>query len=156
MALPTTPPINLLAVGTEAGVSPPVSLASSAVRTLAGKTTGNINLLDLLGKSSRSYSVYGYFDQISGTLGRVSDRGTFWIIKSPSSAPVPTAYQWHYNDYGGMLMNGSLTGSTLQLDGPQHDGFGPYFSVDVWCEMTIEGVPYTTPVFTSSYQAGLL
>lgn len=52
MALPSSPPITMAQVAAELGVSLPLSLGDSRVRTLAGKPSGNISMLDLLGKSS--------------------------------------------------------------------------------------------------------
>lgn len=52
MTLPLSPPINMQQVATELGTTLPISLTDNSVRTLAGIPTGNISLLDLLGKSA--------------------------------------------------------------------------------------------------------
>lgn len=51
MALPTTGPISLGQVRTELNKTGSVSLGSTDVRNLAGKTSGTIKMSDLYGKS---------------------------------------------------------------------------------------------------------
>ena len=53
MALPSTGAISLLDVRNELGKTGAISLGDSAVRTLAGRTSGAISLGDLRGKSSK-------------------------------------------------------------------------------------------------------
>ena len=53
MALPSTGAISLLDVGNELGKTGAISLVDSAVRALAGRTSGAISLDDLRGKSSK-------------------------------------------------------------------------------------------------------
>lgn len=57
MALPSSPPITMAQVAAELGISLPLSLGDSRVRALAGKPSGDISMLDLLGKSSVDYSI---------------------------------------------------------------------------------------------------
>ena len=63
MALPSTGAISLLDVRNELGKTGAISLGDSAVRTLAGKTSGAISLGDLRGKSSK---IKHYIDFICG------------------------------------------------------------------------------------------
>lgn len=53
MALPSTGAISLLDVRNELGKTGAISLGDSAVRTLAGRTSGAISMSDLRGKSSK-------------------------------------------------------------------------------------------------------
>ena len=56
MALPSTGAISLLDVRNELGKTGAISLGDSAVRTLAGRTSGAISMSDLRGKSSFAYT----------------------------------------------------------------------------------------------------
>lgn len=55
MTLPATGNISLGMVGQELGIAMPLSLGDSRVRTLAGKTSGDISLTDLRGKTAVTY-----------------------------------------------------------------------------------------------------
>ena len=63
MALPSTGAISLLDVRNELGKTGAISLGDSAVRALAGRTSGAISLGDLRGKSSK---IKHYIDFICG------------------------------------------------------------------------------------------
>lgn len=52
MALPSSKPISLSQVASELGVGLPISLTQASVRALAGVSSGQISLSDLLGKSA--------------------------------------------------------------------------------------------------------
>lgn len=151
-------PVTMAKVAAELGVSLPLSLTDSRVRELAGKPTGPISLSDLNGKSAMSYAVNGAFNTLNGSLGQVYDRATLSITKSPSTAPNPTAYLWEIMDYGGSLMNGSLTGSTIQLTGPNYDpmSMSTQMQVDVRCRLTVNGSYVYTPYRTMYYNTGLM
>ena len=57
MALPSTGAISLLDVRNELGKTGAISLGDSAVRTLAGRTSGAISMSDLRGKSSYTHQL---------------------------------------------------------------------------------------------------
>lgn len=102
--------------------------------------------------------VSGYFNPTPAGPGgnqRV-DKGVFTVGRSPSSAPAITAWQWDYSDYGGMLMGGGTTSSSLTLTGPQYspENFPQSYQVDIWCTVTIGGVQYRSETLTAYYQGG--
>lgn len=59
MALPTTGPISLGQVKEELNKTGSISLGSTDVRNLAGKTSGQISLSDLYGKSAATWVKVG-------------------------------------------------------------------------------------------------
>lgn len=75
MTLPSTPPISLAQVAAELGVALPLGLDETNVRNLAGKPTGPVSLLDLLGKSA---------------AGPVNQFGGVWEKNAIASSPNDT------------------------------------------------------------------
>lgn len=159
MALPSSGSISIAQVATELGLSLPLDLNDSRVRTLAGKPTGNITLPnDLWGKSSRSYSVAGGFiaQSTGGSRPRYYDRGSWTISKSPASAPSPTAWSWFIQDmYGEIALIQGANTYNLTCRGQEYnlDAFNQQGNVEVYCTVTVEGVQYTTPSMTYIYTA---
>lgn len=101
--------------------------------------------------------VSGYFNpETVGPGGNLRDKGVFTVGRAPASAPAITDWQWDYTDYGGMLMGGVTTSSTLTLTGPQYspDNFPQSYQVDIWCTVTIGGAQYRSETFTIYYQGG--
>ena len=64
MALPSSGPISMSQIREELKSSGPISLGSSEVRNLAGKTSGTIKMSDLRGKSAEI--VYTKIDSFEG------------------------------------------------------------------------------------------
>ena len=104
--------------------------------------------------------VSGYFNPVQqGGGGNYYDDGRCSIYVLPSGTPTPTAYQWGFTDYGGALMIiGGTTGNQLRLRGPGYNinNFPQRFQVDIWCDVTINGMVYRTATETLYYQAGFI
>lgn len=111
MALPTSGQISLLQVRTELGLSGQISLASGAVRSLAGVASGQIRLTDLRGKSSRPTATVtrginnnndakGYYSGAYGAMTLTSFSGRTVVGVSARS-----------NDTNGLFVNVSGTTS---------------------------------------------
>ena len=122
MALPSTGAISLLDVRNELGKTGAISLGDSAVRALAGKTSGAISLGDLRGKSS-----FAYTHKI--TVG----------VATPSSSNyiANTAYGYMKPGYLGVDKCGSITPDLIN----NHQ----FHNLSVW----IEGGKYLFTCFTT-------
>lgn len=82
MALPSTGAISLLDVRNELGKTGAISLGDSAVRALAGRTSGAISMSDLRGKSSK---IKHQIDWICGEIDYRAQAG-------PSIISIGSAY----------------------------------------------------------------
>ncbi|UCR81429.1 hypothetical protein [Brevundimonas phage AA] len=101
-----------------------------------------------------SVAVGGGFSQTSSGNNRYTDIGSFYVTRTPTTSPAPTAWSWELNDTGGQLSFFSgATSANFSCRGPQWQfgNFNPTFQADVRCTVTIEGKQYTTPWATFYY-----
>jgi hypothetical protein len=99
-------------------------------------------------------AVAGGFSQTSSGNNRYTDIGSFYVTRTPTTSPAPTAWTWELNDTGGQLSFFSgATSANFSCRGPQWQfgNFNPTFQADVRCTVTIEGKQYTTPWATFYY-----
>lgn len=114
MTLPSSGQITIAMIATELGVSLPLDLNASNVRTLAGKPTGNVVMpTDFYGKSSTDY-VPNSFDVLniiaSGAFGSNYGEGSSnTVTVSGISGPINILFEFNdiYLNVGGMGQNGS-------------------------------------------------
>lgn len=139
MALPSTGAISLLNVRTELGKTGAISLGDSAVRTLAGRTSGAISLGDLRGKSNGQdviiksgykpaqagkkeyYDVFG-FSTYKWSVGSASP--TYIKINSSNISILRFVYYKDVREYGGyssklvinMLSSSAPSSITIEIN----------------------------------------
>lgn len=147
MALPTSGNITIQMIATELGLSLPLDLNDSRVRTLAGKPSGSITMPgDFYGKSSVTATA-----TITGSMSQQRQGGTTSTSRrsigvfgvTTSSGAVPSAYSWSIiqDDAGaGMFLSGA-TSSQCTCNGPVYDINGEqYISTFVLqCIATVDG-----------------
>ena len=101
-----------------------------------------------------SVAVAGGFSQNSSDNNLYTDIGNFFVTRTPTTSPAPTAWSWELNDAGGQLSFFSgATSANFSCRGPQWQfgNFNPTLQADVRCTVTIEGKQYTTPWATFYY-----
>ena len=104
MALPSSGAISMSQVNTELGkgASAAISLNDSAVRSLAGKSSGIISMSDLLGKSAASWHYHTYIVTVDGKAANPVDGSKeqygydgsmlgYGRIRTTSGGPLPNA-----------------------------------------------------------------
>ena len=144
MALPTSGNITIQMIATELGLSLPLDLNDSRVRTLAGKPSGSITMPgDFYGKSSVTATITGSMSQQrQGGTTSTSWRSSGVFGVTTSSGTVPTAYAWSIiaDDVGEMVLSGN-TGTQATCNGPVYDINGEqYISTFVLqCIATVDG-----------------
>jgi hypothetical protein len=128
MTLPTSGPLSLSQVNTENGYATAtvVSLNDSAVRSLAGKLTGQIGFNDLLGKSNDGIVASYYFNGSNNGIRMANSTnlnfGTgdftieFWMKANNTQTQYSTIVDSSTNNTGTAIVIGQGLGTTGKLN----------------------------------------
>lgn len=132
MSLPSAPPISMSQIASELGVSLPLSLTDSRVRQLAGIPSGNISILDLLGKSNTPTTAMFVESSPSGQFAGKS--GFSDGVPRQGGPPDPA------------FIFGSMAGNAI----------GPYTMSAVYSDLSATAVATGHLVTSLTYGAGFL
>lgn len=113
MTLPTSAPISLDQVATELGLGLPISLGDTAVRNLAGISSGAISMISLLGKSA-SIVVTGNSAAASYTQSSSNYTATQSVSVTPSGGSGGYTYAWSLTDAQGCTL-GATNGQSCSV-----------------------------------------
>lgn len=141
MTLPASGSISIADIATELGVSLPLDINSTVVRSLAGIATGNIVMpTDFYGKSKLTASINQTF--LSGTAtdfgsGATAYTGAASLTVAGSSGTI--TYQW-YCDGGAGIESPTSATTRLVLAGIEGDALAG----NIWCVVSRGGASVTT------------
>lgn len=131
-------------IATELGLSLPLNLNDSRVRTLAGKPTGSITIpTDLYGKSNMTLSI--------GTSSGLGGSGAFRYTTIAASISkigggTITAYNWTIagDTAGGLSFTSAQNVATAAFQGPAYEtkGFNTNATASIGCTVTVDGTNY--------------
>lgn len=113
MALPTTGPISLGQVKEELNKTGSISLGSTDVRNLAGKTSGQISLSDLYGKSAATWVKVGNTDGLGVIMNEGSGEDEDHYISEAIDTAISDCSSSISSEYGVSIRPEFTLGATV-------------------------------------------